>query len=315
MGGAMRSIALFNLAFILVSCGGSAPDKENSDRIAPLPLDGSTGGIPSGGNDPAAPSGSPMGSDPADRSRPNAETPPIEPPPTGQPKPGTPADEELDSLIDTFALPERTIANNSANLWATYYYTPRLYHVADGFDLLQLNNSPLGPRLSKRGWCQAAMEGSVQIYFNEKWTTFNYAGVGATVQVDCSDYYDHPVGRTRYKLARGEFGDGVRNFILRPFRTIAVDPDVIPYGRVIYIPQARGLSFTLPDGTTRKHDGYFFAGDTGGLIKRKHIDVFLGIETRSPFPWITSRSSSRIPYEIVNDATLSDAFYKLHTEK
>lgn len=219
----------------------------------------------------------------------------------------------LDSLVESFELPIRPESNAEDYLWATYYYTPRLLHAESGYDLIQLNGIPLGPRLSKLGWCQAAMEGSVQIFYKNAWRTYNYAGVSGAQQVDCSEYYDHPVGRTRYKVARGPFGDGVQSYILQPFRTIAVDPDVIPYGSVIYIPEARGLQFNLPNGQQRVHDGYFFAADTGGLINGNHIDVFLGIATRSPFHWITSRSSSRVPYEVVKGPDLIRAFYKIHT--
>lgn len=248
-------------------------------------------------------------------------------PPTGSPTAGqdtsqSPSDDPAKQLPTKpiltrqqaigFELPMRDPTRAQENLWATYYYTPRLFHVDNGYELLQLNGEPLGPRLSKLGWCQSAMEGSVQIFYQNAWRTYNYAGVAGKTQVDCSEYYDHPVGRTRYKVARGAFGDGVRQYILQPFRTIAVDPDVISYGSIIYIPEARGLEFTLPSGQKRTHDGYFFAGDTGGLIHGNHIDVFLGIATRTPFPWITSRSSSKVPYEIVADQDIIDALTSLH---
>lgn len=211
-----------------------------------------------------------------------------------------------------FELPERRFETPIRNLWATYYYTPRFTHAADGYDLLDMNGRPLGPRLSHRQWCDAAMEGSVQIFFAGQWTTYNFATSTGTVQVDCSRYFKHQVGRTRFKVARGPFGDGVQRYILSPFRTIAVDPDVIPYGTAIYIPSARGLPFNLPTGERRIHDGYFFAADTGGLIHGNHIDVFLGIESKTPFSWITSRSDATVDFQIVPDTDVREALLGLH---
>ena len=69
-------------------------------------------------------------------------------------------------------------------------------------------------------------------------------------------------------------GCGVRNLPLMPFRTIAVDPNVIPLESVIFVPELRGRHFKLNEREFI-HDGYLFAGDRGGAIKGKHIDVFL----------------------------------------
>jgi 3D (Asp-Asp-Asp) domain-containing protein len=51
---------------------------------------------------------------------------------------------------------------------------------------------------------------------------------------------------------------------LRYYRSIAVDPSVIPLGSRVYIPAYRA------DG----HRGWFVAQDTGGGIGGRHIDVF-----------------------------------------
>ncbi|MEY2988254.1 MAG: hypothetical protein RJB13_1775 [Pseudomonadota bacterium] len=301
------------MAIVFVSCGFVAPNEERdggTDRGLNV-VDGvdqgtQPDGVTSGQTTPGHASTSPTTQPPA--SPPSADTDPSGGGAKSGPANGSPT---IDLAAD-FQLPARPASEDYQTLWATYYYTPRLFHVDAGYELLQLDGRPLGPRLSKVGWCQSAMEGSVQIFFQDTWRTYNYAGVAGTVQVDCSEYYDHPVGRTRYKIARGEFGDGVRNYVLQPFRTIAVDPEVISYGSVVYIPSARGLEFTLPNGQKRVHDGYFFAGDTGGLINGNHIDVFLGIATKTPFSWITSRSSSRIPYEVVDNAEIAEALLRLH---
>lgn len=307
----MQSVLTLMLAFLILSCGRNESGQERAGQ-AERGLNVTDEGTKP---DAVGPVDTPVG--------PVSSSPPEQPPTVpSYPKPQipdgglkkAPSNTSTALMAVNFELPARPSSGANKSLWATYYYTPRLFHVANGYELLQLNGQPLGPRLSKLGWCQSAMEGSVQIYFQNAWRTYNYAGVGGTVQVDCREYYDHPVGRTRYKVARGEFGDGVRNYILQPFRTIAVDPEVIPYGSVVYIPSARGLEFTLPSGQKRIHDGYFFAGDTGGLINGNHIDVFLGITTKTPFSWITSSSSSRIPYEVIESTDIVDALARLHIE-
>jgi 3D (Asp-Asp-Asp) domain-containing protein len=66
------------------------------------------------------------------------------------------------------------------------------------------------------------------------------------------------------------YGYGVDRIPLVPFRSVAVDPTVVPIGSSIYIPLAVGAK--LPDGTI--HDGMFKAVDIGSAIKNKRIDMF-----------------------------------------
>ena len=60
-------------------------------------------------------------------------------------------------------------------------------------------------------------------------------------------------------------GDEITSLGIKPtpYRTIAVDPKVIPYGSIIYIPEYKAL---------------FKAEDTGSAIKGKRIDIFLSNE-------------------------------------
>ena len=82
-------------------------------------------------------------------------------------------------------------------------------------------------------------------------------------------------GSWRYMVARNApFGLGVDGYKLIPFRTLAVDPNVIKPGTVLYIPALDGLR--LPSGEI--HDGYFFAHDEGQGITGNRIDVFVGYE-------------------------------------
>jgi 3D (Asp-Asp-Asp) domain-containing protein len=80
-------------------------------------------------------------------------------------------------------------------------------------------------------------------------------------------------GTMRFQVVSAPYGLGSRNNPLVPFRSIATDPKVIPYGTVLYIPKAVGAK--LPDGST--HDGYFMAADCGGGIKGLRLDLFTGL--------------------------------------
>ena len=70
-------------------------------------------------------------------------------------------------------------------------------------------------------------------------------------------------GRTYVALTGVSFAVGA-SLPLRFYRSIAVDPGVIPLGSRVYIPAYR-------------HDGYggwFVAQDTGGAINGRHVDVY-----------------------------------------
>jgi 3D (Asp-Asp-Asp) domain-containing protein len=73
------------------------------------------------------------------------------------------------------------------------------------------------------------------------------------------DVDEHPFGR----------GAGLRKLV--PFKSVAVDPRLVPIGEPIYIPEFDGL--VLPDGSI--HDGCVRADDTGGGIKRRKMDFFV----------------------------------------
>lgn len=93
------------------------------------------------------------------------------------------------------------------------------------------------------------------------------------------DYWKNRAGRVTFPLQRGGWsaGRGLSYVPLRGvtfasgpslplhfYRSIAVDPSVIPLGSRVYIPAYR-------------HDGYggwFIAQDTGGAIGGHHVDVY-----------------------------------------
>ncbi|MBN20813.1 MAG: hypothetical protein CL678_05930 [Bdellovibrionaceae bacterium] len=76
----------------------------------------------------------------------------------------------------------------------------------------------------------------------------------------------------RYSVVRADYGLGVRRCKLVPFQSIAVDRKVIPLGSRVRIEETIGME--LPDGTI--HDGYWWAHDIGGAIKKDRVDLFIG---------------------------------------
>ena len=218
-----------------------------------------------------------------------------------------------------FTLPEHVISpeESTIDLWATYYYLPQITDGSGDIPLRDKDGNELGPKLSLKDWCNSALEGSVRILLKsgEK-VTYNYSGTSEEYQNDCSSFFKFNLGKTKFKLTSSTFGDGVNDYRLIPYRTIATNPELIPTGTLIYIPEARGAIIELENGETITHDGYFFAGDIGGAIKDNHIDVFIGIHEKSSFfPWIGSKPSSTFKAYIIHDLDLVNEINTLHLSR
>jgi 3D (Asp-Asp-Asp) domain-containing protein len=220
-----------------------------------------------------------------------------------------------------FPVPTDSQRKKSLTLWATFYNIHRAQNGSSGNSLLDKAGNSLGPILSDRDWCFAALEGTVQVKNNSgEFVTYNFAGRGTNLQVNCSSFFPslsssviQAMNRSRFAIAKGSFGDGAGGFSLVPYRTIAVDRDFIPLGSVIYIPTARDKRFTLPSGETATHDGYFFAADVGGAIVDNHIDVFLGIDTTvGEMQFIKSTSSSTFSAFLIDNPSISKALKSAH---
>lgn len=65
-----------------------------------------------------------------------------------------------------------------------------------------------------------------------------------------------------------------------PMRTVAVDRRTIPLRTVLFIPETVGLP--MPGGG--RHDGYWYASDTGGAIHGARIDLYTGMNAGSMRP-------------------------------
>lgn len=217
---------------------------------------------------------------------------------------------------DTFSFkePSSNDLSTKLSLWATYYYLPQINDGSGDYPLRDMNNMELGPRMTLSEWCDSALEGSVRILSKTgEAKTYNYAGVTSDNTVDCKKIFKFDVSKTKFREARGPYGDGLDDLILAPYRTLATDPLKIPTGTVLYIPEARGAKITLPSGRVIIHDGYFYAGDIGGAIKGNHVDVFVGTHnTSSFFPWIKNRQEKTFVAYIVTDEKIISDLDELH---
>lgn len=76
----------------------------------------------------------------------------------------------------------------------------------------------------------------------------------------------------RLDPARFPHGRGAANRPIVPLRSVAVDPEVIPLGSALFVPEIVGLP--LEGGGV--HDGCLLADDKGLKVKGRHIDIFTG---------------------------------------
>lgn len=219
-----------------------------------------------------------------------------------------------------FTFPAPSIVQSAQPTRVTWYHVyPAPDRAATGVALLSPAGDAVSQPLSPRDWCSAALEGTVQTRTpGGAPVTLNYAQKGATSQVDCArvlnlkQAWAAALGYSRFNVARGPYGDGVKGNILVPFRTVAADPSV-PVGTVLFIPALRGQTVPLPGGTTAVHDGYVMVADRGGGITGAHIDLFVGTLTARQVPaWLGRWSTQQITVQRVNDPVIQKALTALH---
>lgn len=124
---------------------------------------------------------------------------------------------------------------------------------------LYTNDGYFFGRVPERYACSLKLEGSGLMRDDR---IVNYTGTckfGYGTCFEQLDVTDFPFGR----------GAGLRPLI--PFKSVAVDPRVVPLGEPLYIPEFDGM--VLPDGSI--HDGCVRADDTGGGIKGRKLDFFV----------------------------------------
>ncbi len=189
------------------------------------------------------------------------------------------------------------------DVWATHYFIPAFHSARPGVSaaipLLGPDDQPISPALSRRDWCRAALQGTVSLRVGERETTYTFYDDDGPVQADCddllggvSDAVKRATRRARFMAAADPMGCDRRDLPLAPFRTLAVDPKVLPMGVVVFAPELRGRRFTVAGGEW-VHDGYLIAGDRGGAVHGAHVDVFTGHEDDPPFAGLVESSPSR----------------------
>lgn len=223
---------------------------------------------------------------------------------------------DADAVDFHLPAPNLTAAQEHVVLVTHYHVTPPFRTgVTNGIPILDVHGVALTKPISRRDWCSGAIEGSIAVMENGHKRVFHFVKAMGVPQVDCTqvlplrgDALLHIKGteRSRFAEATGPLGDDVRGHAPVPYRTIAVDRSVIPFGSVVFIPAARGATLHLPDGSMAYHDGFFIAEDTGGRIRGAHIDVFCGEQMGECIPSIMSSKHGlpRVKAYIVNDPTV-----------
>ena len=209
---------------------------------------------------------------------------------------------------------------DNLSLWATEYYV----HITQSegtIPYLTPNGDTLGYFSDTCDFCTACLEGTVFIEDSSgDRIVLNFASKAETALVNCrecslftnSTLNVESWGSVRWQISSG-YGEGVKGYRLVPYRTVAVDPKIIPYGTVLYIPDAKGTVINDSGNSTFVHDGFFFAGDTGGAIKGNHIDVFTGKDNSHPFDFVKSKSSNVFSAYIIQDDHIITALTLQHS--
>jgi len=221
---------------------------------------------------------------------------------------------------DDFGLPEPTLLGEPLRLWATWYNIPAVEATREGFRLRNVGGTPISPPISGREWCDAALQGVITIREPDgSPRTYTFEATSRSAEVNCGTFFKHAgswaiaAGRSRFGISKGPYGDGAGGYQLVPFRSVAVNTHLIPLGTVLYIPEARGVAVTLPSGRRVQHDGYFFASDRGGDVRRNHIDVFLGHANENPFSsFISSTPGETFEAYVVDDGRVIPKLHHLH---
>lgn len=237
-------------------------------------------------------------------------------PASAPPSPPPPSPAEL---VRSFAMPAPPAEAMGAGmrLWGTHYHTEVVEPTASGIGAVALigrDDTAISAGLSARDWCAAALQGSVSVRPpGGPAKTYIYVDSNGPEQVDCDPYLGQlPDGvklatrRARFKPLSHPMGCGARRAPLMPFRTIAVDPAVIPLGRVIYVPLLRGMEFRL-DGKSLRHDGYLIAGDRGGAVEGRHIDMFTTEDTPLQELFTGSSTDTFDAYPVTADDPMAKA--------
>jgi 3D (Asp-Asp-Asp) domain-containing protein len=131
----------------------------------------------------------------------------------------------------------------------------RHYHFASGGDAGWINGAGRRTRASA---CASRWSRGMPRWLEGGWRN---AGGEVTFPLE-SGGWSNGTGVRELSYAGVTFAPGSSQ-PLQPYRTVAVDPDLIPKGSRLYIPAYKSVN-----------GGWFVATDTGGAIIGRHIDVY-----------------------------------------
>jgi len=191
-----------------------------------------------------------------------------------------------------FNIPLPTKSIERYELYATNYYVYPAKSIEGGVRIRSIVGDILSDPISLLDYCLGGVEGSIFTTLNGKAETLNFHKISKVQYADCKTVLKGREGKLSaaavriagymvYYPAKHTYGDDVKSRALVPYRTIAVDPHVIPMGSIIFIPSARKQPIILPSGEKVLHDGYFIAHDNGGskAVSGNHIDIFCGLKS------------------------------------
>jgi 3D (Asp-Asp-Asp) domain-containing protein len=222
---------------------------------------------------------------------------------------------------DRFDISAPASPGQPLTLWATTYRIYSAREAPSGIPLLDLSGNAISRPISEIDFCRGAVQGGILVMAQSgEPKLFNFSAVAGEPQADCSAHvkrkapWVEKLGRSRFAPAKALLGVGASGDALVPFRSLAVDKALIPLGTVLFIPDARGAKFRGLAGKELVHDGYFYAADTGGAIRGKQIDVFLGRTRGNPFPQFIRNSPKKPHFEahVIDDPVVLERLKALH---
>jgi 3D (Asp-Asp-Asp) domain-containing protein len=80
-----------------------------------------------------------------------------------------------------------------------------------------------------------------------------------------------------FRITEQQWGTGASGRTLQPFRSVGVDPKLIKLGSLLHVPLLEGRTMPgRPPWGGFVHDGCVVADDTGGAIRNRQLDLFVG---------------------------------------
>lgn len=213
-----------------------------------------------------------------------------------------------------FSFNEPTNFNNKISLWGSYSYYPGVESKATGISIRTITEEETGIKFELQKYCEIVKSKLFFVNNVNNGETYVFDGESELNYVDCSSYFPNnpEIGKYKFKKLSGVYGIGENNYYLIPFRTIGVDINKIPLGSVIYIPQAKGITFITDTGETKVHDGYFFAGYKKDTLIDNHIEFFIGENTNDVFSFVKNHEWGLFDVYSVDDLNIKNQLIKAH---